>query len=436
MKTKTFLTTLVSLFAILPTARAITFDQWRAGFFTPAQIADLAIGGPDADPDKDQIRNFAEFVLGRDPWVAEIEPILTPAFTLDATDGLLHFSVVLKAHSDRQEKLLLPQVIENLGGRWRADQVELRFNGSLPGGFLEWLAVDLEPANRPPHRFIRLLIAADADQDGMPDDWEVAIGLNPANPFDSMDDADEDGDSNLAEFLHGTDPHNAADNTRRDEIPRAPRNAVITKNADDTRDVDWEDVSDNEQFFAVYDTDSNGVTVELGRVGPNHTRFRLPNISTAISVRSGNGAGTSASASASDPGQANGGVQYDGHKFKTALKTPEITELRRLDVGRVKVTWTCAMPNLTPSEMQHVNVVLLRQASDGNWLRIHTQPWATGDTFEDSASITKIWRYSAITEYSNNSVGDAASDTAPPRELDYGPATYGILGLMNLLLIG
>ncbi len=369
-------------------------------------------------------------MLGRDPWVAESEPILTPAFTLDAADGLLHFSAALKIPLGRDGRLFLPQVIENLGLRWRADQIELRGTGFLPDGRSEFLAVDLEPANRPEHRFIRLLIAADADQDGMPDDWETALGLNPSDPFDSMGDADEDGDSNLAEFLHGTDPFHAADNTRRDEIPRAPRNAVVSNNADNTRDVDWEDVSDNEQFFAVYDTNSGGVTVELGRVGPNQTRFRIPNTTTAISVRSGNGAGLSAATAAADPGAASNARAPGLYDFKKALTTPKIVELRRLDLNRVNVTWTCAMPGFTPLGLQHVNLVILRQASDGDWQRIRTQLWATGGTFVDNADIATIWRYSAITEYASSppSAYDAGSDAAPVRELDYGPATYGILG--------
>ena len=59
MKAKTFLTTLVLLIAIWQPARGITFESWRESYFTPAQIADPLIGGPDADPDGDKIANFA-----------------------------------------------------------------------------------------------------------------------------------------------------------------------------------------------------------------------------------------------------------------------------------------------------------------------------------------------------------------------------------------
>lgn len=55
---------------------------------------------------------------------------------------------------------------------------------------------------------------ADADADGLPDDWELAHGLNPKDPTDAGLDPDQDGLTNLQEFQAGTDPH-AADSTLR-----------------------------------------------------------------------------------------------------------------------------------------------------------------------------------------------------------------------------
>lgn len=266
----------VSLFTTGASINATTFDEWRAVFFSPAQLADPSVSGPNADADKDSVRNYAEYVLGTDPWSPMIEPLLAPQFTFNSTTSLYHLSSLLRVNLGTEGSMFVVQVTENLGTRWRADQVELFGQGYVTDGRYEYLAVDRESSDRPIHRFIRLLIASDADQDGLPDDWELALGMNPTNPFDSMTDSDGDGDSNLVEFLHGTDPLNASDNQRRDEIPRAPRNVSIVVNSDGSRDVVWTDVSDNEKFFVIFGTDGNGNKVELGRVSPNMTRFRLP----------------------------------------------------------------------------------------------------------------------------------------------------------------
>lgn len=46
----------------------------------------------------------------------------------------------------------------------------------------------------------------DSDGDGLPDDWEIANGFNPASPNDASGDADGDSLTNLQEYLSGTNP--------------------------------------------------------------------------------------------------------------------------------------------------------------------------------------------------------------------------------------
>jgi len=49
----------------------------------------------------------------------------------------------------------------------------------------------------------------DADGDGLPDSWENQYGFDSHNPADAAEDADQDGKTNLEEYLSGTDPRDA-----------------------------------------------------------------------------------------------------------------------------------------------------------------------------------------------------------------------------------
>lgn len=46
----------------------------------------------------------------------------------------------------------------------------------------------------------------DSDGDGMPDEWEKKHGLNPNDPSDATGDLNDDGYTNIEEFINGTDP--------------------------------------------------------------------------------------------------------------------------------------------------------------------------------------------------------------------------------------
>lgn len=46
----------------------------------------------------------------------------------------------------------------------------------------------------------------DSDGDGMPDDWESAHGLNPKDPTDASSDLNDDGYTNIEDFINGLNP--------------------------------------------------------------------------------------------------------------------------------------------------------------------------------------------------------------------------------------
>lgn len=51
----------------------------------------------------------------------------------------------------------------------------------------------------------------DADNDGMPDEWETKHGLNPNDPTDATADKSGDGYTNIEKFIHGLDPSKRID---------------------------------------------------------------------------------------------------------------------------------------------------------------------------------------------------------------------------------
>jgi len=55
---------------------------------------------------------------------------------------------------------------------------------------------------------ILTVVNPDSDGDGIPDEWEIAHGLNPQDGADRNQDADGDGLSNWQEYIAGTDPQN------------------------------------------------------------------------------------------------------------------------------------------------------------------------------------------------------------------------------------
>jgi hypothetical protein len=74
---------------------------------------------------------------------------------------------------------------------------------------------------------VTLTVLADSDHDGLPDEWEVAHGLNPNDPTDAVLDLDQDGQTNLEEYRGGTDPRDDASSFKVLRIIPGPDNHSV-----------------------------------------------------------------------------------------------------------------------------------------------------------------------------------------------------------------
>jgi hypothetical protein len=73
--------------------------------------------------------------------------------------------------------------------------------------------------------------SGDTDGDGMPDSWEQLYNFDPNDPDDADDDADNDGLTNLEEYLAGTHPRDNESYLKITSVAPALANVAITFNA-------------------------------------------------------------------------------------------------------------------------------------------------------------------------------------------------------------
>jgi hypothetical protein len=83
-------------------------------------------------------------------------------------------------------------------GQTGVAKVTVTVTDQLGASASQWFLLTVQPVLDP-----------DSDDDGMPDDYELTFGLDPADPQDAHGDLDGDGESNLREYLAGTDPTRA-----------------------------------------------------------------------------------------------------------------------------------------------------------------------------------------------------------------------------------
>src|SRR5262249_6043146 len=73
-----------------------------------------------------------------------------------------------------------------------------------------------------------VVIVPDRDHDGLPDSYEMSVGLDPDNPADGLADADNDGMTNWQEYVAGADPRDAASELRLGVLSTSPHGTALS----------------------------------------------------------------------------------------------------------------------------------------------------------------------------------------------------------------
>ncbi len=111
---------------------------------------------------------------------------------------------------------------------------------------------------------VQVVLSGSTVGDGIPDDWKVAHGLDPNDPYCALEDPDNDGLTNLEEYQNGTDPNNP--------------------------DTDGDGLSDGDEVHLyhtnplLWDTDGDGISdgVEV-RTGSDPLNIHSFNLAAALS---------------------------------------------------------------------------------------------------------------------------------------------------------
>lgn len=244
---------------------------------------------------------------------------------------------------------------------------------------------DLENKATSHVRFMRLLVAVDSDDDGLPDDWEMAV-FGSLTAQSGWDDFDIDGLSNLMEWQHGTDPKDYYNGNRPLGVPAAPSAVSVRINLSGGMDVTWNDNSDNETGFVISEHHYDGTVTALGSTTLNAASYHITSIAAgSIGVSAFNPEGISPEAMEELPGAS-----------EAAPRQPALY-VNRLNRNKVRLSWITSGSE-DPGATDRVHIY--RSVDDGAWVDM-TQfapvPVAPAQ-WDDTAAPDHRYQYTIVIE--------------------------------------
>jgi len=133
------------------------FARWQQRNFTPAELADPTLSGPEADFDRDGMSNFLEYALGLPP-KADSTAAAPAGRLLPGTTGRQLYLTYTRSKK-APDVTVTPQVSVDLI-RWVEGPAALETVSVVDGGDFETVTVrDRMPESADSRRFLRLLVA-------------------------------------------------------------------------------------------------------------------------------------------------------------------------------------------------------------------------------------------------------------------------------------
>jgi hypothetical protein len=147
--------------------RLDSFAWWQQRLFTPEQLANAAISGPDADPDGDGLTNAAEYALGGRPLVADSGLLPTAVIVrMPPPDSAAYLAMLYRRRLDLADVSYLHEVASSLfPADWQSGPANVSVQTlERANGFETVRVLATTPISAAAQRFLRLRIVLESQR--------------------------------------------------------------------------------------------------------------------------------------------------------------------------------------------------------------------------------------------------------------------------------